>query len=299
MSNKSKNVNSNLFHNTNAQSLIVKPIAIEEKPKSTKFKSSFSENNLKISKGIKEKIVSRVKSWSNREKYTINQTFELEADLAQLNNITNPDDIVDEVVNSNLTRARGSLESLVRDEQTMPKDELRSRSCFSAAETREKNIPESPKSSPLLHDSSKPNSKFIFWDPFDKKGRKKRKELNRKKKKNLNHEQPNKETASSIPAEGKSCLTKDDNKDNVTRGENDSENETLEGETSYKYQDFPKSSKSVVFTNEVFVVYFNGTDVVYESKEPLKKDTEQQLRNKEMRQGHLVKAQEKYHLCLY
>lgn len=294
MSNKSKNVKSNQYQNANSQSITVKPITIEEKPKSTKFKSSLSENNLKIGKGIKEKIVSRVKSWSNKDKY-VNSNLELDV----RSNIDNSEiDVVDEVLNSNLTRARGSLENLLRDEKSMPTDGLASRPCFSASETREKTVPESPKSSPLLHENSKSNSKFLFWDPFDKKGRKNRKELNRKKKKSKNNEQQKKETSLSIPAEGKSCLANIDNKENDIR-ENEEDNETIEAETSYKYKYFPKSSKSVVFTNEVFVVYFNGTDVVYESKEPLKKDTEQQERNKEMRQGHLMKAQEKYHLCLY
>lgn len=300
MSNKSKKVNSNSIKNANVHSLIVKTMKIEEKPKPTKFKSSSSENNLKLGRGIKEKIVSRVKSWSNRDKYTVNSKFDIEADLAKANDAHNhsENEIIDEVLSSNLTRARGSLENLLRDEQKMPKDDLSSRSCFSAAETNERSISESPKSSPLLQGKSKPNSTFSFWDPFDKKGRKSRREINRNKKRTKNNDISNKETTSEIPAEGNSCLLKQGNKENDVR-ENDSENETLEAETSYKYKYFPKNSKSVVFTNEVFVVYFNGTDVVCESKEPLKKDTDQQERNKEMRQGHLMKAQEKYHLCLY
>lgn len=57
---------------------------------------------------------------------------------------------------------------------------------------------------------------------------------------------------------------------------------------SYQYQPYKHSpSKSVEFTGEVMVVYFNGDDVVGESKEPLKKELEQQLRNKEMRKGHM------------
>lgn len=297
MSDKSKNANSKEFQDSTAKSLIVKPITIEEKPKSIKFKSSLSENNLKIGKGIKEKIVSRVKSWSNRDKYEVNKKVDLETHLAQTSTYCE-NETLDEVVDSNLARARGSLESLLRDEQTMPKDDLRSRSCFSASETREKSDPVSPKSSPLLEHNTKPNSKFIFWDPFDKRGRKNKKELNRKKKKNKNHEQQKKETTLSIPAEGKTCPAKTGKKTNEN-SETRNENETVEAESSFKSKYFPKSSKSVVFTNEVFVVYFNGNDFVYESKEPLKKDTEQQVRNKEMRQGHLMKAQEKYNLCLY
>lgn len=57
---------------------------------------------------------------------------------------------------------------------------------------------------------------------------------------------------------------------------------------SYQYQPYKHPpSKSVEFTGEVMVVYFNGDDVVGESKEPLKKELEQQLRNKEMRKGHM------------
>lgn len=57
---------------------------------------------------------------------------------------------------------------------------------------------------------------------------------------------------------------------------------------SYEYRPYqPPPPKAVDFTNEVMVVYFNGEDVVGESKEPLKKELEQQVRNKEMRKGHL------------
>lgn len=56
---------------------------------------------------------------------------------------------------------------------------------------------------------------------------------------------------------------------------------------TYEYQPYrPKNSKSVEFTNEVQVIYFTGEEVVGEAKEPLKKELEQQIRNKEMRRGH-------------
>lgn len=56
----------------------------------------------------------------------------------------------------------------------------------------------------------------------------------------------------------------------------------------YEYQPYrqPKNTKSVEFTNKVLVVYFNMDEVVCESTEPLKKEQEQQVRNKEMRLGH-------------
>lgn len=291
MSKKSENINST-FSSSTPHSLLVKPITIEEKPTVTKFKSSFSENNIKVSsKGIKQKIVNRVKSWSSRDKYQMNDTLEI--DVGETTK--NPDretDQTEEISNSNLTRARGSLESLFRDEQTVPNDGLRSRSCSSASGSR-KHCPDSPKSSPLLSENSKEGTRCLFWDPFDKKGRKNRKDYKRKKE-NKNNQSTHTEHSSSIPLEGKSCLSKKD-----TNTKEDVTDETLEDENYYKYRYFPKNSKSVVFTNEVFVVYFNGEDIVYESKEPLKKDIEQQMRNREMRQGHLLKTHEKYNLCLF
>lgn len=56
---------------------------------------------------------------------------------------------------------------------------------------------------------------------------------------------------------------------------------------NYEYQPYQHPSKTVDFTSDVMVVYFNGDDVIGEGKEPLKKELEQQLRNKEMRKGHL------------
>lgn len=65
-------------------------------------------------------------------------------------------------------------------------------------------------------------------------------------------------------------------------------NENEQEEESYLYQPYhPENAKSVEFTNEVMVVYFTGEEVVRESVEPLKKELDQQIRNKEMRRGHM------------
>ncbi|XP_063920834.1 uncharacterized protein LOC135135648 isoform X2 [Zophobas morio] len=55
---------------------------------------------------------------------------------------------------------------------------------------------------------------------------------------------------------------------------------------TYKY--YTKNTKSIKFTNQVTVLYFNGEDILCESMEPLKKEQDQQLRNKEMRKEHLM-----------
>ncbi|KAJ8935043.1 hypothetical protein NQ314_013039 [Rhamnusium bicolor] len=297
MSKKSTNVFTNLDSTSDivSHNLIVTPILVEEKPKINKFRCTSSEHNIKISnKGIK-KIVSKVRSWSSREKHAVHEDVEIETDLSQsFKSLDIWSDSTEEISDSNLMRARDSLENLLKDEQNMPRDEFRSHSCASASETRNKNCPESPKSSPVLTDVSKPNTSGIkgpFWDPFDKQGRKNRKEYKRKKKTTTNLDQPKNED-NSMPLEGNSCLKKrtEEEKNNT---ENIDDMDIIEGEFPYKYKYFPKNSKSVVFTNEVFVVYFNGDDVICESKEPLKKDVEQQMRNKEMRHGHLLKTQEK------
>lgn len=55
---------------------------------------------------------------------------------------------------------------------------------------------------------------------------------------------------------------------------------------SYAYQPYHGKNSRVEFTNNVMVVYIKEDRVIGESSEPLKKELEQQVRNKEMRKGH-------------
>ncbi|EFA00646.2 hypothetical protein TcasGA2_TC003522 [Tribolium castaneum] len=66
---------------------------------------------------------------------------------------------------------------------------------------------------------------------------------------------------------------------------------------TYKY--YAKNTKSIKFTNQVTVLYFNGEDILCESMEPLKKEQDQQLRNKEMRKEHLLSKGQIDNLYLY
>lgn len=84
------------------------------------------------------------------------------------------------------------------------------------------------------------------------------------------------------------------------------ENTAEENYENYQYQPYrAKNAKAVDFTNEVSVVYFNADEVVGESKEPLKKELDQQIRNKEMRKGHFPtlmvgnRKAEEYNLHLF
>ncbi|XP_044269093.1 uncharacterized protein LOC123014195 isoform X2 [Tribolium madens] len=64
--------------------------------------------------------------------------------------------------------------------------------------------------------------------------------------------------------------------------------EKMDDEFACTYKYYTKNTKSIKFTNQVTVLYFNGEDILCESMEPLKKEQDQQLRNKEMRKEHLL-----------
>ncbi|CAH0564334.1 unnamed protein product [Brassicogethes aeneus] len=130
------------------------------------------------------------------------------------------------------------------------------------------------------------NANSIKWDPYDKQ-RKNRKDF-KKKKPTLR-----KSDATCAPVEGNLALEESKQPD-------DTETYTyVDDDQTYKFKYLPKNSKSVLFTKDVMVVYFNGESILNQSKEPLKKEVEQQIRNKEMRKTHLIKTQEKYNLCLF
>lgn len=253
---------------------------------------SHSENTLKNQrhKTSKQKPLAKVKSWSSKEHHTKDQCVSVELDLAR--SLTKLEVIESgENIGSNLLRARDSLDNLLKDEQNMPKSSLER----SIVLPKLKHMPESPKSSPQLGEKCKAStsSKGPFWDPYDRQGKKNRKDLKRRGKAKSTdqrrHLDSKKESPPSKHGEKVASVAE-------SSGANQ-ESSTMEEESFEKYM--TKNSKSVVFTNEVLVVYFNNEDVVGEEKEPLKKEVEQQTRNKEMRRVHLTRTQEKYNLCLF
>lgn len=56
---------------------------------------------------------------------------------------------------------------------------------------------------------------------------------------------------------------------------------------AYEYHPYQKTRKCVTFENQVDVIYFTSDEIVSKVYEPLKKESEQHLRNKEMRKGHI------------
>ncbi|XP_076256489.1 uncharacterized protein LOC143193927 [Rhynchophorus ferrugineus] len=242
-----------------------------------KSSTSPRENDVQPNQRHGKKSLDRAHSWSCRDispSNTINVQLDLAKSLNQLN--------VDETngnTNKNMSNSQNSVNKLETMQTSRP-DSWR-------------HIAESPKSSPQLTEKWKPGtSKTVSnWT-----GKRNRKEIKKKSNITKAEESPRNES-NTIPTEGnKVSILKTDNKQPTDSNE---DNSLMEEEAPYKYKYFPNNSKSVVFTNDVLVVYFNNEDVVGETREPLKKEIDQQERNKEMRRIHLNKTQEKYNLCLY
>lgn len=127
-------------------------------------------------------------------------------------------------------------------------------------------------------------SKVLQWDTWEKLGRKNKKENKRRKPEKCN------EPSSSIsPTKDKDTNRKDfKSGDEALRQQLESIPVEEASYDEYAYQPYKKTIRSVEFTNKVMVVYINKEDkVVGEASEPLKKELEQQVRNKEMRRGHM------------
>ncbi|XP_031347251.1 uncharacterized protein LOC116173724 isoform X2 [Photinus pyralis] len=58
-------------------------------------------------------------------------------------------------------------------------------------------------------------------------------------------------------------------------------------EDTYVYHPHNNPPKCVTFVNHVDVIYFANDEILRKVSEPLKKESDQQIRNKEMRKGHV------------
>lgn len=277
----------------NTRNLIVKPILIEGKEQLNKYKCNLPENNVTVfNKRIKQKIVNKVKSWSNKEK-NIKVSNEIDSNLSKsLKHLNINSNSSEELHRSLLQKENGILDNHTKDERGTHM--CNSQSCSPQSDERKENWTEHQNLSSVFygHKPSTSSTPGPSWNLCSEKNHEIKND-----NKNITSDawQINKEDGMSL--EGKLCLNFK-SKENSS-SENIDNRDIIEGEYPYKYNFFKKSRKSVVFTNEVCVVYFNGDEVIYESKEPLKKGVEQQTRNKEMRHGHLLNTQEKYNLCLF
>lgn len=230
--------------------------------------SSNSENTFKRLSQLKTTL--STKSWSSSTKAkseSINNEETLE-DLQKLSLSNEPEEFGK--CSSNLLRARDSLENLLKSERTFFENvdisKIQSPSTSSTPETI------SPRSLPILNDTMTLITKPLTSESYNKVSK------NRGKKEKKKKSGKGNESAS---------YRDQDRKRDFKSGDDKTTKESITNNTElYNFQ--PKSSKSVVFTNDVMVVYFNGEHVISESKEPLKKELEQQIRNKEMRKGHLL-----------
>lgn len=269
MSKRSKKSNKYPANSLLLPDITVKPL---NRDGASKLKASNSENNLKKSKPLKPSL--SIKSWSVNQKYaktkTVGNLDEDNLNNFQDLNINNESDDFD--CSSNLLRAKDSLENLMKTERLLENPELHigSPSTSSSPDTL------SPRSLPALNEGTKSTvaSKSSAWESNEKTTKCRR--TKERKKKGM-------KTTETAGVK----LPKCDNRDFKSGDDEKASSSNLLGDNFAYVAYEPKTSRSVVFTNEVMVVYFNGEHVVSESKEPLKKELEQQVRNKEMRKGHL------------
>ncbi|XP_066140341.1 uncharacterized protein [Euwallacea fornicatus] len=264
-------------------------------PDKRKLSWSQSENTLDSHKNVKhkslEKVLSKVKSWSSSNDSEIKErNISVELDLVRSLTKLEVLESNEDLAGIHLLRARDSLDIMVKDEQNMPKSNLER----SILQPKSRSMPDSPKSSPQLGGNCKAGStKMIYWDRHDRQDKKNRKD-NKRNNKDKNTDSLRSDGSGSISSKNHSTLK------NETSDETTEKVYSLEAEEdSPQYQFLAKNSKSVEFTNEAMVIYFNNDNVVGERKEPLKKEVDQQTRNKEMRRIHLNKTQEKCNLCLF
>ncbi|KAI4471536.1 hypothetical protein MML48_1g10408 [Holotrichia oblita] len=248
-----------------------------------------SDNNI----GLKQKLVNKVKHWNNRDNkirasnefITNKDVSALVSDLESL--VLSPNTSEDNLFKSDWLRARDSLENLLSTRCNKCEISNSKSTHFPSTDKGCSSLNESPCSESQIGNSKALNSvsKVLAWDPWDKLSRKNKKENKRRKydktPTDTNH------TVHTI----KDHISGDElrNNENSSNLVNHDNTDTETYPQSYEYQPYhPKNMKAVEFTNEVMVVYITGDEVVGETTEPLKKELEQQIRNKEMRRGHCL-----------
>ncbi|XP_017780323.1 PREDICTED: uncharacterized protein LOC108565403 isoform X2 [Nicrophorus vespilloides] len=221
---------------------------------------------------VTENIATLPKSSKNNDDY-VKAHNELVNNLEGLVLSTESSD--DNICKSDWLKARDSLENL---NCTKPdKVEVINSKSSSCTSSKEKClIAESPHSESLIgatKNCAHSVSKVLSWDPWEKLGRKNKKESKAKE--------------NSTPQTSQDQNRKDFKSGDEVRPATDADAEEII--ESYEYQPYqPKNSRSVEFTNKVMVVYIKEDKVIGEAIEPLKKELDQQIRNKEMRKGHMA-----------
>lgn len=273
-------------------------ISNRHKNKSVKgMQSTHSDGNLiknSDSVGLKQKLVNKVKHWNSRdgkvagpssEYITSKDVSTLVCDLETL--VLSPNTSEDNLFKSDWLRARDSLENLLTTRCN--KCEIsNSKSTHFPSNDKGTTLNESPCSESQIGNSKAQNSvsKVLAWDPWDKLSRKNKKE-NKRRKYDKSPTDPNLSMHTyKDHISGDELRTNENSPNNVDNGNTANTDAYAQ---NYEYQPYhPKNMKAVEFTNEVMVVYITGDEVVGESTEPLKKELEQQIRNKEMRRGHCL-----------
>lgn len=229
--------------------------------------------------GLKQKFVNKVKSWSSKDKLIRNETAtsSLKADpdvttlSSRLENLQlNGNNSEEKMFQTKIFHARDSLESIsiskpkfsVNDDTKLPLTKEIDVALLECTFNARK----------MKTDSTK-----LTWDPWNKKGRE-----NKRRKEKSPHTSRERTTDNLKIKKPKGCTAGDELHIPTY------DMKRIDGrpcEDTYAYHPYPK--KCVTFVNEVDVIYFTNDEILRKVSEPLKKESDQQIRNKEMRKGHV------------
>ncbi|XP_018320302.1 uncharacterized protein LOC108733587 [Agrilus planipennis] len=253
-----------------------------------------------------QKIVSKVKSWNSKDgkglqehkkgvsENTKRETLQnvIDNELAhELEGVTLQSSESDEgVPQPEHLKARDSLENILSPKKEEVTGEV-ANSKSSPSTSQEKSV-----TTTLSHtDSHMANikasstdaiAKVLAWDPWDKLNRKNKREYKRRKAEKVKTAPMENTNGTNNRIRSPTIKTKNRVKGYEEPANNDDATDDMD--ETYEYKPYKtKKKKSVEFINQVLVVYYANDEILAETTEPLKKETEQQIRNKEMRKGHI------------
>ncbi|KAF5303373.1 hypothetical protein FQR65_LT08286 [Abscondita terminalis] len=236
--------------------------------------------------GLKQKFVNKVKSWSMKDKLTQNDLpstsnkpdFQMAVLTTTIENLNSGNTFSEENDDQpEVFKAKDSLENILVAKTDKCIDESKSGSL------RDAHYSEIlfPNSILTINNATHSLVKELTWDPWNKLGRKNKKEKRRKEK--SPHTSHEKTINNSTYKKGKDHISGDEPQSHTI----ESSHIVRRPLETYEYQPYKSNRKSVDFVNEVAVMYFTGDEIISKAMEPLKKELDQQIRNKEMRRGHI------------
>ncbi|KAB0796267.1 hypothetical protein PPYR_10328 [Photinus pyralis] len=241
-----------------------------------------SDGNIKHQElGLKQKFVNKVKSWSSKDKLIRNEsaTSSLKADpdvttlSSRLENLQlSRNNSEEKMFQTKIFHARDSLESI-----SISKSKFSVNDDSKLSLTKEIDVALSECT--FNTSKTKTDSAKLTWDPWNKRGRE-----NKRRKEKSPHTSRERTVDNLKIKKPKGCIAGDE------LHIPSFDMKRIDGracEDTYVYHPHNNPPKCVTFVNHVDVIYFANDEILRKVSEPLKKESDQQIRNKEMRKGHV------------